>query len=248
MGAALEVDKYDGTYARVRLTGYTATPGVPFSAPLILATEPGPMGEVFASTDELRDLGGGMWFDLDGALGHVTTDAGVQETTIQFAAWVKTDYWVGGRVDTTSPAHPGFVVLDHYTREPIPPAGATPVEPPPVEPPPAVEPWPIDGADLAQAIGLPSTSPELDRLAVTACEWLDPYLDRSRFVAGAPWPGPIREACITIALDIYQNRTAAGGESVGYDVSAGPYRMGGALWGRVAGLVGPWAAQTSEVG
>ena len=102
------------------------------------------------------------------------------------------------------------------------------------------------GDAIAQAIGLPASTPELDELAETASLWLGKYVTAEAQVD--PIPGPVSEAALAVALDILQNRTAAGGENVGYDVTPGPYRMGGQLWNRIAGLVGPWALMGSELG
>lgn len=65
-------------------------------------------------------------------------------------------------------------------------------------------------------------------------------------------PGPHEEhpadklAALTVAIDIYQNTTAPGGEIVGPDYQPLPYRMGGSLLTRVSGLITLCA--TTEVG
>jgi hypothetical protein len=105
----------------------------------------------------------------------------------------------------------------------------------------------LTGADIAAALRLASTPPELDELATTVDEWLAEYIDPA-YLDPNPVPGPVREAGIAVAVDVLQNRNAAGGQNVGPDGSPGPYRMGGALWYRIAGLAGPYAAVGSEVG
>lgn len=236
MAATLEVDRYGGTFARVRVTGHDATNGQAFTAPIVLASVAGPNGETLAGISDLEAMGGVIWYDAGGTLGKMTD--GVDDVTVANAAgWIAGGYTITAHHDAGTGGHPNLIVT----------SADAPVVEPPVEEPPAVVPLPITGADIANAIGLPGTTPDLDALARTACEWLAPYLDPSK-ITPPDYPGPVREACLVIALDIFQNRTAAGGESVGYDVTAGPYRMGGALWGRVAGLIAPWAAQTSEVG
>ena len=237
--AELVIDLYSGSYVRARVVDHTPVDGVPFEVVCVLATADnvGPGGEVFASVNALVTQGGTVWYDAGGTLGHVHNgDSGVDMTANAMGNRITSGDTFTAVAGTDGGSHPILTLT-------------TPA--PPVEPPPVVEPepvpLPITGADIARAIGLPGTTDDLDALARTACEWLAPYLDPAKIIP-PDYPGPIREACLVIALDVYQNRTAAGGESIGYDVSAGPYRMGGALWGRVAGLVGPWAAQGSEVG
>ena len=105
----------------------------------------------------------------------------------------------------------------------------------------------VTGSDVASALGLPSTTAVLDEVATVADELLVPYLD-PRVVADPVIPTPVREAGIVLAIDIWQNRTAAGGQSVGIDGGYGPYRMGRSLIERIQGLCGPWMAIESEIG
>lgn len=108
----------------------------------------------------------------------------------------------------------------------------------------------VSGEDVARALGVASPTALMDSAALTADAWLRPYLAPSAWPHGEPGPAvlPVHEAALAIAIDVLQSRNAAGGNTVGYEVSAGPYRMGPALWGKISGLVAPWAAQTSEVG
>lgn len=58
-----------------------------------------------------------------------------------------------------------------------------------------------------------------------------------------------RLAAFTLAVDIYSNALAPGGEVMGPDytpISINPYRMGASLAGRVSGLLAPCA--TDDVG
>ena len=103
----------------------------------------------------------------------------------------------------------------------------------------------VTGADVAAALGLPASTSTLDDVATVADELLTPYLAAGALDKGVP--SPVREAGIVIAVDVWQNRTAAGGQSVGIDGTPGPYRMGQSLLSRVAGLVGPWMHTGSEL-
>lgn len=104
----------------------------------------------------------------------------------------------------------------------------------------------VTGQDVAAALGLPGTTTTLDAVAQVANELLTPYL-----AAGAVnpvVPAPVKEAGIVVAIDVWQNRTAAGGQNVGLDGAPGPYRMGRAILDRVSGLIGPWLDMRSELG
>lgn len=105
----------------------------------------------------------------------------------------------------------------------------------------------VTGADVAAALGLPASTTVLDDVAVVADELLTPYLTPNSS-AWTSVPAPVVEAGIVVAIDVYQNRTAAGGQSVGIDGTPGPYRMGRSLLDRVSGLLGPWLAVGSEIG
>ena len=108
----------------------------------------------------------------------------------------------------------------------------------------------VTGSNVAAALGIATPTPAMNSAAVVADAWLRPYLAPSAFPYGhdAPVVAPVHEAALAVAIDVLQSRNAAGGQAVGFEVTGGPYRMGSALWGKVAGLVGPWAAQGSEVG
>lgn len=103
----------------------------------------------------------------------------------------------------------------------------------------------VTGSDVATALGLPAATATLDAVATVADELLTPYLIKP---LPSPLPSPITEAGIVLAIDIWQNRTAAGGQSVGIDGGYGPYRMGRSLLERVLGLCAPWLAVGSEIG
>jgi len=48
---------------------------------------------------------------------------------------------------------------------------------------------------------------------------------------------PVESAMLEIAVDVFQSRTAAGGQTQGIDFIPAPYRMGKSLFQRVAGLL-----------
>jgi hypothetical protein len=101
----------------------------------------------------------------------------------------------------------------------------------------------VTGTEVATALGMPATNGTLDSVAATATALLTEYLIASAVTTP---PLPVKEAGIVLAVDIWQNRTAAGGQSVGMDGTPGPYRMGSSLLARVNGLIGPWLDQTGD--
>ena len=49
----------------------------------------------------------------------------------------------------------------------------------------------------------------------------------------------VTEACIMLAVEIWQSRVAPGGTIQGVDFQPGPFRLGRSLIGRVQGLLAP---------
>jgi hypothetical protein len=50
----------------------------------------------------------------------------------------------------------------------------------------------------------------------------------------------IESAILVVSVEVFQSRTAPGGQIEGVDFSPTPYRMGRSLYSRVAGLLGPY--------
>lgn len=107
----------------------------------------------------------------------------------------------------------------------------------------------VTGDNVASALGVPAPTSAMNESAVVADHLLRPYLAASAFPTGTTGPAvaPVHEAALQLAIDVLQNRTAAGGQNVGIDGSPGPYRMGSSLIARVSGLLGPWLDQGGEL-
>lgn len=58
----------------------------------------------------------------------------------------------------------------------------------------------------------------------------------------------VKEAALTIAVDMWTNRLAPGGQPQGVDFTPSPYRMGRTLMARVAGLLAPYMDTRAIVG
>jgi hypothetical protein len=108
----------------------------------------------------------------------------------------------------------------------------------------------VTGVDVAAALGVPAPTTAMTESATVADNLLRPYLSSTAWPSGvtARAVAPVHEAALQLAIDVLQNRTAAGGQNVGIDGTPGPYRMGSSLIARVSGLLGPWLDQGGELG
>ena len=57
----------------------------------------------------------------------------------------------------------------------------------------------------------------------------------------------IQQAIIVVSVEVFQSRTAAGGQIEGVDFTPTPYRMGRSLYNRVSGLLGSYVDVESVV-
>lgn len=99
--------------------------------------------------------------------------------------------------------------------------------------------------ELSRVIGLSATDPGIVSSAAAANEVISDYLtdgpDHEMHQSD-------REAALSIAVTIFQNRTASGGQAVGMDYTPTPFRIGPALLTTVTGLLGPCLDQRSDIG
>lgn len=99
--------------------------------------------------------------------------------------------------------------------------------------------------ELSKVIGLPATDSGIISAAAAADEVVSGYLvadvDHSTHARD-------REAALSVAVDIYQSRSASGGQIVGLDYTPTPFRMGPALLSTVSGLLGLCLDQGSDAG
>ena len=61
-------------------------------------------------------------------------------------------------------------------------------------------------------------------------------------------PASVREAAMNVAVDMYQARTAAGGQSVSIDFQPGPYRISSFMLRRISALIAKYVNVGSMVG
>jgi hypothetical protein len=53
---------------------------------------------------------------------------------------------------------------------------------------------------------------------------------------------------LAVAVEVFQSRTAAGGQIEGVDFAVTPFRLGRSLFNRVVGLLGPYIDTESMIG
>ena len=58
----------------------------------------------------------------------------------------------------------------------------------------------------------------------------------------------VESAVLATAVEVFQSRTAAGGQIEGVDFTVSPYRLGRSLFNRISGLLGPYIDTETMVG
>lgn len=106
----------------------------------------------------------------------------------------------------------------------------------------------LTGSELADALDLEYVDP-LDAV-------LDQVADAADDIVGAlitaqariDEPSACKEAAVSVGVELFQARTAAGGEAVSVDFTPGPYRLSVWLTKRVMGLLAPYLNMGGVVG
>lgn len=98
----------------------------------------------------------------------------------------------------------------------------------------------VTPVELAKIIGLLSTEPAVVSSCAAANELLAQYLTTvdadGKPIDHSTHPKD-REAALNVAVSIFQGRTAAGGQVVGLEYQAMPFRMGRQIIDTVSGLL-----------
>lgn len=107
----------------------------------------------------------------------------------------------------------------------------------------------VTGEQLADALGLTylDASADFDQVAGSVDDLLHSILTDEATHSHADHY-PEKEAALGIAVDLYQARTAAGGESVALDFTPGPYRVSSAIIKRYSALLAPYMSTAGMVG
>ena len=106
----------------------------------------------------------------------------------------------------------------------------------------------VDGQELAAALDLDYVAPlddVLDQVAEAADDIVGSLLTTTAYAAE---PAACKEAALSVGVEIFQARTAAGGQAVATDFSPGPYRLSVWMTRRVMALLGPYLNVGGMVG
>ena len=106
----------------------------------------------------------------------------------------------------------------------------------------------VTGEQLAENLDI-----EYDGAAVTT---LDQVADAASLLIGYlitedaldDEPSPCKEAALSVAVEMFQARSSAGGEAVSMDFTPGPYRLSVWLTRRVMGVIAPYHDMKGVVG
>lgn len=107
----------------------------------------------------------------------------------------------------------------------------------------------IDGEDLAEVVDLDYADFDdaLDQVAQAASDLVQSLIRGAVFDLTAR-PAAVIEAALSVGSEIWQARTAAGGQAVAVDFSPGAYRVSVYMTRRVHGLLGPYMEVKGLVG
>jgi hypothetical protein len=106
----------------------------------------------------------------------------------------------------------------------------------------------VTGALLAANLDIDYVSPDaaiLDQVADAATNLIG-YLITDQAVIDEP--SACKEAAMSVAVEMFQARTSAGGEAVSVDFTPGPYRLSVWVTRRVMGILGPYLNVDGLVG
>lgn len=105
----------------------------------------------------------------------------------------------------------------------------------------------VTGEDLAVALDLDYDPPlePFDQVAEAADDIIAALLTPGAYELE---PAACKEAALAVAVEIYQARTAAGGQAIATDFSPGPYRLSVWLTRRVMALLAPYMNVGGMVG
>lgn len=105
----------------------------------------------------------------------------------------------------------------------------------------------LTGEELAYALDLDyaGSEAEFDDTAEAASDIIGGLITTAAFDTE---PMAVKAATLSVGVEIYQARTAAGGQPVAVDMSPGPYRLSVWLTRRVMSLLGPYMNAKGMVG
>ncbi|HEY7823845.1 MAG TPA: hypothetical protein VIG24_13465 [Acidimicrobiia bacterium] len=106
----------------------------------------------------------------------------------------------------------------------------------------------LTGQELADALDLDYVAPidaVLDQIAEASDDIVGSLITSTAYTAE---PAPVREAAVSVGVEIFQARTAAGGQAVATDFTPGPYRLSVWVTKRVQSLLAPYLRVGGMIG
>ena len=106
----------------------------------------------------------------------------------------------------------------------------------------------VTGQELADALDLDYVAPidaDLDRIAEASDDIVGSLITTAAYTAE---PAACKEAALAVGVEIFQARTAAGGQAVATDFSPGAYRLSVWVTKRVMALLAPYLNMGGVVG
>ena len=105
----------------------------------------------------------------------------------------------------------------------------------------------VDGQELADVLDLDYATYDdaLDQVADAANYIVRALITNTAYLAEHP---ALKEAALSVGAEMWQARTASGGQAVSVDFTPGPYRLSVWLTRRVNALIGPYMNVNGMVG
>ena len=106
----------------------------------------------------------------------------------------------------------------------------------------------LTGQELADNLEIAYVAPDaavLDDVAAAASDLIGYLITDAAVISEPP---ACQQAAMSVGVEIFQARTAAGGESVSVDFSPGHYRLSAWITKRVMALLAPYLDMKTQVG
>lgn len=102
-------------------------------------------------------------------------------------------------------------------------------------------------SQLKTALGIGSLYSDtvLQQIIDTSVALLEEYCDSEAIAAE---PAPLKEAALSLSIDLFQAQRSAGGQIVASDFQPSPYRLGRSFVTKVSGLLAPYLKVEGLVG
>ena len=102
-------------------------------------------------------------------------------------------------------------------------------------------------AELKAALGIGSLYADevLQQICDSSEALIEAYVTAESFAAE---PAPMREAALSLCVDLFQAQRSAGGQLVAADFQPSPFRLGRSFVAKVSGLLAPYLDAEGFVG